>query len=272
MTVTTGRSDGRRPGELTCKVLRRSGVRQDVLTRDDLPIETPCGVDFSKMTRKEATKRFCGDCKKHVHDLASMTEGEACAVLSSASTEGLCIRYVADGSGQLLFLPDVPVESLTARRRARMAASVMAAAVSFAGCGATAEEPVATAGYPVQEPLITQPRFTPPVVMMGYLPPPPQVVSPDFTPRSFGANRGMAMLMITDLPGNLIDRTVPAEQATVAHPFLNGTCMGEPAGCAEARALLAQSRNTDEFLAKLAGAGFSVLPLLPGLAPPAPTP
>lgn len=268
MVVTTGRSDGRRPDELTCKVLRRFGVGKDVLTRDAVTIETPCGVDFRKMTRKEATKRFCGGCKKHVHDLASMTEGEARALLTSAPTEGLCIRYVADGSGQLLFLPDVPVENLTARKRATMAASVMAAAVSLAGCSAAVEESVATVGYSAQAPPITQPPFTPPVVMMGYLPPPPPIASPNSTPRSFGANRGMAMLMITDLPGNLVDRTAPSEQATTAHPFLNGMCMGEPAGCAEARALLAESRNTDEFLAKLAGAGFSVMPLFPGLLPP----
>lgn len=112
-----------------------------MMIRDDVAIETPCGMDFRKMTRKEATQRFCGACTKHVHDLASMTEGEARALLAAPSTEGLCVRYVADETGRLQFLPDVPVSQLTARRRAVLAVSAMAAAMSLTACMGAAPQP-----------------------------------------------------------------------------------------------------------------------------------
>jgi hypothetical protein len=117
----------------------------------EVPIESPCHVDWSSMTKREASKRFCGDCKKHVHDLSSMTEVEARALLESAETEGLCVRTFTDARGELVFKerefggrpppsgafgarefkPDVPASRL---RRAAVAALALAAPLSLTAC------------------------------------------------------------------------------------------------------------------------------------------
>ena len=112
-----------------------------MLTTNEVKIETPCGMAWSAMTQREATRRFCGECKKHVNDLSLMTEGEARELLASPSTEGLCVRYFADERGQLVFLPDVPVSSLTRMKRAALAAVTLAAPLSLAACMGAAPAP-----------------------------------------------------------------------------------------------------------------------------------
>lgn len=205
-----------------------------MLTREDVPIQSPCGVDFRSMTRASATKRFCTDCRKHVHDLATMTEEEAKALLRAPATEGLCVRYLADERGRIVFLP-VPVTNLTARKRAILAASMMAAATSLTAC-------------------------------MGAMQPsprPPAIGQQQGAPRRFEITRGQTRLAIVDQPGVLIDDNAPPPPPGTgpsSHPFLSGSCGGDPVGCSEARALLEASHSTDEFIAKLAGAGFAVGP------------
>ena len=66
----------------------------------DVPISNPCHVAWASMTRREASKRFCKECRKHVHDLSSMTESEARALLESPVTEDLCIRTFATPDGE----------------------------------------------------------------------------------------------------------------------------------------------------------------------------
>ena len=99
-----------------------------------MTIEAPCGVSWSAMSEREATRRFCGACQKHVHDLSRMTESEARDLLASPTTEGHCVRYFADERGQLVFLPDVPVSRLTRARRAALAAVALAAPLSLTAC------------------------------------------------------------------------------------------------------------------------------------------
>ncbi len=203
-----------------------------MLTREDVRIQSPCGVDFRKMTRVEATKRFCAECRKHVHDLTAMTEDEAKALLDSPATDGLCVRYLADERGRIVFLP-VPVQNLTVRKRAVLAASMVAAATSLTAC-------------------------------MGAMQPPPRpIVAQPEAPRRFEIVRGQTRLAIVDQPGALIDESAPPPPPgtqLAPHPFLSGSCGGDPLGCSEARALLEGSRSTDEFVAKLTNAGFTVGP------------
>jgi hypothetical protein len=123
--------------------------------------------------------RFCGECKKVVRELAQLTEKQARALLASPPTEGLCVRYVHDTTGEILFRPAVvPVGRLA---RAKRAAVVALAAASLplaaAGCMGSAPVPPPVMGSPV-------PTQTPPVetmddVTMGAvapytLAPPPQ--------------------------------------------------------------------------------------------------
>ena len=87
--------------------------------------------------------RFCGDCKKVVRELAQLTEAEARALLASPPTEGLCVRYVHDATGEIVFRRDiVPVGRLA---RVRRAAAVALAAASIpmavAGCMGAAPMP-----------------------------------------------------------------------------------------------------------------------------------
>jgi hypothetical protein len=96
-----------------------------------LAIDNPCHVDWARMTHREASKRFCGDCRKHVHDLSSMSLPDARALLKSKATEELCIRYFVDSRGEPVFKPDVPAHRL---RRAVVVAIAVAAPLSLTAC------------------------------------------------------------------------------------------------------------------------------------------
>jgi hypothetical protein len=143
------------------------------MNRTELPIASPCTADWTRMTLAERG-RFCGECRKVVHELAQLTEREARALLASPPTEGLCVRYVHDQTGEIVFRRDVvPVGRLARARRAAVA--VLAAAslpVAVAGCmGAAPARPpeVPTMGAVAVPPAETS-------VMMGA--PPAQVVPP----------------------------------------------------------------------------------------------
>ncbi len=90
----------------------------------ELPIAEPCHEAWDAMDRSPGARRFCDRCTKHVHDLSALTEPEARAVLASAGTERICVRYRVDGSGVLKFRANdagtttdlVPLRSLSRRR------------------------------------------------------------------------------------------------------------------------------------------------------------
>jgi hypothetical protein len=145
------------------------------MNRTDLPIATPCTVDWTTMTLADRG-RFCGQCKKVVRELAQLTETEARSLLASPPTEGLCVRYVHDTTGEIVFRPDVmPVGRLA---RVRRAAAVALAAASL---------PLAAAGCmgaaPMPPPVMGAPPETMGAVTMGT---PPEPVAP--TPPAPSAN------------------------------------------------------------------------------------
>lgn len=95
--------------------------------------------------------RFCEQCKKVVRELAQLTEVEARAVLASPPTEGLCVRYVHDATGEILFRSQVvPLARLASvRRAAATALAAVALPVALAGCvGAATSQPVMGAPPP----------------------------------------------------------------------------------------------------------------------------
>jgi len=73
-----------------------------LMRRDDAPIATPCGADWKAMSPL-GKARLCGQCDKLVHDLSAMTEGAARALLETRPTDGLCIRYLHDATGEIWF-------------------------------------------------------------------------------------------------------------------------------------------------------------------------
>lgn len=201
-----------------------------MLTTSELPIPNPCGFDFAKMTRAEANRRFCASCRKHVHDLTLLTEAEARSLLSAPRTAELCVRYVADSKGHVVFLPEVPATRLTQRKRAALAATALAAAVAATGCA-------------------TSPA------MMGDIPGP--VIDPK---NAYEVSRGSTRISFQDAPGTFKDASVASDTPGCNRysAYVRGECSGDAASCQEVRTILDTSRSATDFVDRLQLAGFSV--------------
>ena len=96
-------------------------------------------MDFDAMASAgpAAKKRFCAECKKHVHDLSKMSKREARALLEGEATEGLCIRYLYDARGDVVFADDAKLVAASALNRAKRfvtAAVALAMPISLTAC------------------------------------------------------------------------------------------------------------------------------------------
>lgn len=100
------------------------------MDKREVVIGSPCTLDWRAMTPRDGG-RFCGDCKKVVRDLSSMTEREAKALLRGPDTANLCVRYVYDTRGQIMFEQKLVSPALLSRAR-RAAAVVVTAALPLA--------------------------------------------------------------------------------------------------------------------------------------------
>lgn len=103
------------------------------MRKQQVEVVTPCGVEWNSLARR-GNARFCGECSKLVHDLSSMKE-EAARALLRTSKENLCVRYLYDATGQIHFAqaPIVPLGRLAWRKVAR--AAVLSAPVLLQACG-----------------------------------------------------------------------------------------------------------------------------------------
>jgi hypothetical protein len=103
------------------------------MRRLHLPIQNPCHEDWTAMESDGESRRFCDVCTKHVHDLSTMTESTARAVLASESANGrVCVRYTTDATGNIKFKAEtVEAPSLW---RMTLAAASMAMALFSSGC------------------------------------------------------------------------------------------------------------------------------------------
>jgi hypothetical protein len=107
------------------------------MKNQDVAVESPCNANWSAMQRGDKS-RFCGDCKKTVHDLTSMSKAEASALLAAPATEELCVRYLHDEMGHLVFVDTfrdrpIPLVALL-RKRAGQAVAVAALGMSLTAC------------------------------------------------------------------------------------------------------------------------------------------
>lgn len=57
-------------------------------------------------------ERFCDTCRTQVHDLSQMTEVQARLFLAQRGGQRVCVRYQADGAGNLQFRPAPPRRGL----------------------------------------------------------------------------------------------------------------------------------------------------------------
>lgn len=106
-----------------------------------LVIAKPCDADWTKMTPADGG-RFCGECKKVVKHISAMTEKDARKLLRSAGEGELCIRYMHDKFGNVVFgvdqpRPDfVPASMLS---RAKRAIAYAGLAVASQACSAISD-------------------------------------------------------------------------------------------------------------------------------------
>jgi len=113
------------------------------MKRANIPLAFPCGADFSAMPEVDRG-RLCAACETVVHDLSSMSEAEARAVLAQRETARLCVRYLYDVDGRVVFAGRelagariIPDYALTRKAKVRLARAAMLAAplVLFQACG-----------------------------------------------------------------------------------------------------------------------------------------
>jgi hypothetical protein len=124
------------------------------MNRSDLPIPSPCGADWQGMTPRDMATRLCAACNKHVTDLSRMTRDDARRLLASKATEGLCVRYLYDERGEILFAGApaklVPASGLAKMKRLVAAAAVAAAPLTLTACMGAVEPQLPPPPMPVQ--------------------------------------------------------------------------------------------------------------------------
>jgi hypothetical protein len=100
-----------------------------------IDIQAPCHLDWTKMTPAKGG-RFCGDCKKVVRDLSSLTESEARALVARERYNGLCVRMLVDRDGNVFFGGDklISASLLSKAKRAAMAAAAIALPLASNAC------------------------------------------------------------------------------------------------------------------------------------------
>jgi hypothetical protein len=120
----------------------------------NLAIASPCRAEWSAMAGDDK-RRFCADCKLHVHDLSAMTTAEAHALLRAAGGGRVCVRFHRRADGRVL-TRDCPI-GLRQRMRAawaRAAALVCALWSTAAACArprSDASDPAPAAAAPVDQ-------------------------------------------------------------------------------------------------------------------------
>ena len=106
---------------------------------DAIVIASPCTVPWESMTGDEA-RRFCGQCRLHVHDFAQMTRAEIRELL--AATGGNCCKRVWRRPDGRIITKDCNRVVRALRRRMRAfgnAAAALLALVGLGGCGSKAD-------------------------------------------------------------------------------------------------------------------------------------
>ena len=90
---------------------------------NNLKVASPCSADWNTMYGSER-KRFCGDCKLNVYNLAAMSVTEAEELLMRSEGR-LCVRYYRRADGTIL-TEDCPVGWARVKRRvSRVAAAAL---------------------------------------------------------------------------------------------------------------------------------------------------
>lgn len=167
--------------------------------RDQIRISEPCTVDWETM-HGDAKRRFCDQCRKHVHNLSAMSEPEAQQVIGQGN---VCVRFRYDAQGNVRHTRHGRLARAVALGTALFGAipALAAPAVRPAEETGAAREPgllervlqraQALIAEPEEEKMLMgdigmpePPPPPPPPVIMGKIAPPPQlpVVLPTVAP------------------------------------------------------------------------------------------
>ncbi|MBX7078618.1 MAG: hypothetical protein K1X88_05455 [Nannocystaceae bacterium] len=180
------------------------------LSQDDVAIRRPCPVDLPETFRGGANERHCAHCDKAVHLLSSRTESEAREFLQQHKGEDICVTYLVDDQGKILFQRErdvVPLRALSRRRIPAVAAAGLA--LAMAACAPHDNPRVETTPTVVVSPETKTPPTTspqipdepcdtkrpdPPVMMAGAIapePPPVTKIEPPVTHMKAGGVRAL---------------------------------------------------------------------------------
>lgn len=101
---------------------------------DRISIASPCSADWNRM-QGDDRRRFCADCRLHVHDLSRMSADEAMALLQDVGRQRVCVRLYRRADGTVL-TRDCPVGLRQRLRRvvARAAALWLVLTTGLASC------------------------------------------------------------------------------------------------------------------------------------------
>jgi hypothetical protein len=104
--------------------------RVPVLVRaDEVVLESPCDEDWDRMRPEPGgRRRWCDHCERQVHDLSRMGEQAARALLREHAGRRVCITYIEDEDGEVVFAPEPNIVPLQ-----RLARRPLAEAVKVAG-------------------------------------------------------------------------------------------------------------------------------------------
>lgn len=137
---------------------------------DAITIQSPCTVPWSSM-HGDDVRRYCGQCRLHVHDVSKMTRDEVRALAGRPEGVG-CLRIWRRPDGTLITRDCSRVRLMLERRlRAlRVAAAGLLALVGLGGCRPARvadDAPAVPASDPASAPRPTMGTPMPP-------PPPPE--------------------------------------------------------------------------------------------------
>ena len=100
------------------------------ISLDVIQIKQPCSADWDAMPG-DAARRYCGDCRLHVHDLSAMRRRDAERLIAEAGRQRVCALVRRDDDGRVLTREGVRRQRRRAAR-ARLATVLGLAALTVA--------------------------------------------------------------------------------------------------------------------------------------------
>jgi Carboxypeptidase regulatory-like domain len=110
-------------------------ANKSLLNRID--VKSPCNESWDEMVGNNEV-RFCSHCAKDVHDLSAMKRADAEKLVQKSSGK-LCVRYVKSSTGKLI---TTQPKFTQIKRRATIAASVLATSLTFTTLAYAQGEPI----------------------------------------------------------------------------------------------------------------------------------